>query len=149
MSRVGDELDLTLEKAASGGRMIARHEGEVFLVIGGIPGERVRARVSRSEKRVAFAETIDVLSASSDRRDPAGDPACGGCLYAHIAYPRQVELKAQVIEDAFLRIGKIPLGERVVVASGEERGYRMKARFHVRGGRPGFYREGTHDLCDP
>ena len=49
----GDDLDLRLEKPASGGRMIARHEGEVVLVGGGIPGERVIARITRTEKRVA------------------------------------------------------------------------------------------------
>ena len=144
----GEELDLLLEKPASGGRMIARHDGEVVLVAGGIPGERVRVRISRAEKRVAFADTVSVLQPSPDRQ-PAADAACGGCLYSHIAYPRQVLLKAQIIEDAFARIGKIPLSERVVVSSGPDRGYRMKARFHVRSGRAGFFREGTHDLCDP
>ncbi len=144
----GEELDLVLEKPASGGRIIARHDGEVVLVAGGIPGERVRARISRAEKRVAFADTVSVLDASVDRQ-PAADVSCGGCLYSHIAYSRQVQLKAQIIEDAFARIGKIPLSERVVVSSGPDRGYRMKARFHVRAGRVGFFREGTHDLCDP
>jgi 23S rRNA (uracil1939-C5)-methyltransferase len=144
----GAEIELLLEKPASGGRMIARHDGEVVLVAGGIPGERVVARITRAEKRVAFAETVSVLVPSEDRQ-PSDDGACGGSLYAHIAYPRQVQLKAEIIEDAFVRIGKIPLSERIPVASGPDRGYRMKARFHVREGRPGFYREGTHVLCDP
>ena len=144
----GDQVDLRLEKPASGGRMIARHEGEVVLVSGGIPGERVIARITRAEKRVAFAEVMSVTTPSDDRQD-ADDPACGGCLYAHVAYSRQLELKAQIIEDAFARIGKIPLAGRVVVSSGPDSGYRMKARFHVGAGRAGFYREGTHDLCDP
>src|SRR5687767_14612466 len=129
--------------------MIARHEGEILLVAGAIPGERVTARVTKAEKRVAFAETVDVTEASPDRRTPSADPACGGCLYAHIAYPRQVELKAQIIEDAFVRIGRIPLVERPRVQPSPERGYRMRARFHVSDGRAGFYLEGTHRLCDP
>lgn len=145
----GDLIDLTIEKPASGGRMIARHDGEVILVSGAIPGERVTARVSRAEKRVAFADAVNIAEPSPDRRDSATDPTCGGCLYAHIAYPRQVQLKAQIIEDAFVRIGRIPLSNRVDVRAAAERGYRMKARFHVREGRAGFYREGTHDLCDP
>jgi 23S rRNA (uracil1939-C5)-methyltransferase len=144
----GAELELLLEKPASGGRMIARHEGEVVLVAGGIPGERVLARVTRAEKRVAFADTIAVTLRSEDRQD-AHDAACGGCLYSHIAYPRQVRLKGEIIHDAFVRIGKIPLADEVTVSSGPDRNYRMKARFHVRAGRAGFYREGTHDLCDP
>lgn len=144
----GDEIEVLLEKPASGGRMIARHQGEVILVTGGIPGERVLARVTRAEKRVAFADVVSILSPSEDRRLPSGDPACGGCVYAHITYPRQLQLKAQIIEDAFVRIGKIPLAHRVTVDAAAERAYRMKARLHVRSGRAGFYREGTHDLCD-
>lgn len=144
----GAEIELLLEKPAAGGRMIARHEGEVVLVAGGIPGERVVARITRAEKRVAFAETLSVVTPSEDRQ-ASHDGACGGSLYSHITYPRQVQLKAEIIEDAFVRIGKIPLSAGVTVASGAQRGYRMKARFHVRDARPGFYREGTHDLCDP
>ena len=129
--------------------MIARHEGEIILVAGAIPGERVRARVTRAEKRVAFADAIEVIEASPDRRAAGGDATCGGCLYAHVAYTRQVQLKAEIIEDAFLRIGRIPLADRVRVTAGAEHRYRMRARFHVRDGRAGFYREGTHTLCDP
>ena len=129
--------------------MIARHDGEIVLVAGAIPGERVRARITKAEKRVAFADAVEVLEASPDRRDPETDPACGGCLYRHITYARQVEIKAQIIEDAFVRIGKIPLAERPPVRFADERGYRMRARFHVRDGRAGFYLEGTHRLCDP
>ncbi|HVL65945.1 MAG TPA: TRAM domain-containing protein [Vicinamibacterales bacterium] len=145
----GQEIELVVEKPASGGRMIARYEGEVLLVAGAIPGERVVARVTRAEKRVAFADTLRVLEPSADRREPGVDPACGGCLYAHIAYDRQVRLKAEVIGDAFTRIGRIPLAFPVEVQGSAERGYRMRARFHVRGRRVGFYREGTHGLCDP
>ena len=145
--RVGERIDVTVEKAASGGRMIARHDGEVVLVAGAIPGERVSVRVTRAEKRVAFAETTEVLDASPDRR-PAADPGCGGCLYAHIDYARQLQLKGEIVRDAFSRIGRIPLQQDVEVAASPETGYRMRARFHVRSGRVGFYREGTHDLCD-
>jgi 23S rRNA (uracil1939-C5)-methyltransferase len=145
----GQLLDLVIERPAAGGRMIARHEGAVLLVAGGIPGERVEARVTRVEKRVAFADVVRVLEPSPDRRDPVGDPACGGCVYAEIAYPRQIELKAAIIRDAFARIGKIPLEQEIVVAPSPERGYRMRARFHVADGRIGFFREGSHQLCEP
>jgi 23S rRNA (uracil1939-C5)-methyltransferase len=143
----GQELELVVEKPAAGGRMIARHDGEVLLVAGAIPGERVRARVTRAEKRVAFASTTEVLDASAHRR-ASTDAACGGCLYAFIDYPQQLELKAQIVRDAFARIGRIVLDVPVSVSGSPERAYRMRARFHVREGRAGFYREGTHDLCD-
>jgi len=85
---------------------------------------------------------------SPDRRPPFTDLACGGSLYAHIAYPRQLAIKAQVIADAFTRIGRLPLPAPIAVAGSPEEGYRMRARLHVRGRRVGFFREGTHEVCD-
>ena len=148
MLKPGDLLPLTIEKPAAGGPMIARHEGRVVLVSGAIPGERVQARLTRVAKGVAHAVTVSVEESSPDRRATAGDPLCGGCLYSHIAYPRQLAIKSQVIADAFTRIGRIELPAPVTVAGSPEDGYRMRARLHVRGARAGFFREGTHDLCD-
>ncbi|HWF85233.1 MAG TPA: TRAM domain-containing protein [Vicinamibacterales bacterium] len=148
MLTAGDTLSLAVEKPAAGGAMIARHEGRIVLVTGAIPGERVRARIVRVAKGLAHATTVDVVERSADRRDPPGDPLCGGCLYAHIAYARQLEIKSLVIADAFARIARLPLPAPVAVAPSPEAGYRMRARIHMRGGQLGFFREGTHDICD-
>jgi 23S rRNA (uracil1939-C5)-methyltransferase len=143
-----DELSLLIEKPAAGGRMIARHDGQIVFVAGAIPGERVRVRVEQVRGGTAYAATTRVEEQSPDRRAPAGDPACGGNVFAHVAYPKQLQLKAAIVQDAFARIGKLPLEQPVPVRASPEQGYRMRARLHVRGGRVGFFREGTHDLCD-
>jgi 23S rRNA (uracil1939-C5)-methyltransferase len=145
----GTVIDLTIEKPAVGGRMVARHEGLVVLVHAAIPGERVRAVVERTGQGVAYATTIDVAEASPDRRVGIRDWACGGSVYAHVAYSRQLGLKSQVIADALARIGKLTLEAPVPVTASPEEGYRMRARFHVRGRSLGYFREGTHGLCDP
>jgi 23S rRNA (uracil1939-C5)-methyltransferase len=145
----GEELSLSIEKPVAGGRMIARHEGQVVLVAGAIPGEYVRARIERVDNRLAFGGVVAVLQASDDRRDPAADPRCGGLVYAHIRYERQLGLKAEVIADAFARLGRLPLDAAVPIAGSPQGGYRMRARFHVRGATVGFFREGTHEICDP
>lgn len=129
--------------------MIARHGGQIVLVAAAIPGELVRARVERVSKGVIYARTVEVLQPSADRRTVEGDWLCGGNVYAHVAYSRQLEIKAAVIADAFARIARLPLPDLKTVTGSEERGYRMRARLHARDGRIGFYREGTHDLCDP
>jgi 23S rRNA (uracil1939-C5)-methyltransferase len=141
-------IELAVEKPAAGGRMIARHDGQVVLVSGAVPGERVVARIERTERRLAFASVVEVKDASPDRRAGLADPSCGGCVYSHIAYPRQLALKADIVHDAFRRLGRMPLDGPIAVAPSPERGYRMRARFHVDGSRVGFYREGTHTLCD-
>jgi 23S rRNA (uracil1939-C5)-methyltransferase len=148
MPSAGDIVSLSIEKPAAGGRMIARADGLVVLVAGAIPGERVDARIDRIGKGVAYASAIRIAEPSSDRRPAEGDPQCGGCLYAHIAYARQLELKSLVVADVFARIGRVELPGAVIVAPSPEEGYRMRARLHVRGRAAGFFREGTHDLCD-
>src|SRR5438552_18744217 len=85
----GALVTLDIEKAIAGGRMLARHDGQVVFVWGAIPGERVTARVERIQKHVAYATTVDVMQPSADRRDRTGDWRCGGNVYAHIDYERQ------------------------------------------------------------
>ena len=143
----GQRVELAIEKPAAGGRMIARHEGQIVFVLGAIPGERVVARIDRVERQLAFGATVDVVEPSPDRREPLVDPLCGGCLYSHVTYPGQLRIKADVIHDAFSRLGRI-VGARVDVAPSPERGYRMRGRLHVHGSQAGFYREGTHTVCD-
>lgn len=145
---LGERIEIAVEKPAAGGRMIARYDGQVVLVQGAIPGERVAARIDRVAPRLAFASVERVLDASPDRTEPLADPLCGGCVYAHITYARQLALKGEVVADAFRRIGRLPLPGGVRIAASPPRAYRMRARLHVRGTRVGFYREGTHELCD-
>jgi tRNA/tmRNA/rRNA uracil-C5-methylase (TrmA/RlmC/RlmD family) len=143
----GATITVDVERPVAGGRMLGRHEGQVVLVSGAIPGERVAARVERVARSVAHADTVDVLVPSPDRRS-AEDWRCGGREYAHIAYERQRTLKAEVIADAFRRIGRLPLTTAPPVMPSPEAGYRMRARFHAAAGRLGFFREGSHALCD-
>ncbi|HEY7447225.1 MAG TPA: TRAM domain-containing protein, partial [Vicinamibacterales bacterium] len=144
----GAELVLVPEKVVPGGSMLARHDGRIVLVRGAIPGERIRARIERVARDVVHGAVVDVLEPHRDRRQPLVDPACGGNTFAHITYERQLTLKADIIADAFARIARVVLPRPVEVAPSPERGYRMRARFHVRGQRVGFYRESSHDLCD-
>jgi tRNA/tmRNA/rRNA uracil-C5-methylase (TrmA/RlmC/RlmD family) len=146
--QLDSEIISTIEKPVAGGRMLARHEGQIVFVAGAIPGERARIRIDRIQKQLAFGNVVAILEPSPDRRGVDVDWACGGSLYAHIAYERQRRLKSEVIADTFARIAKMPLAAEVVVRASREEGYRMRARLHARNGKLGFFREGTHDLCD-
>lgn len=147
--RPGDTLSLTIEKAAAGGRMLARHDGRVVFVAGTIPGERVQARIEQVKGDVAFGATVAIETPSPDRRAAGPDPACGGNVFAHIAYVRQLALKQDILRDAFWRIAHIPLADELATHPSPETGYRMRARLHAHGERLGFYRESSHTLCDP
>jgi 23S rRNA (uracil1939-C5)-methyltransferase len=142
-------LELRLERPVAGGRMLARHDGQVVLVAGAIAGEVVRARIARTSRHTLFADVVDVLEPSPFRRPVSGDSRCGGLSYAHITPAQQCVLKGAVIADALRRLGGIATEDpRVDGGAHEEYGYRLRARLHVRDRRAGFFLEGTHHLCD-
>jgi tRNA/tmRNA/rRNA uracil-C5-methylase (TrmA/RlmC/RlmD family) len=149
VAQPGDLLTVTIEKPVAGGRMLARHDGQVIFVLGAIPGERGRVRIDRVSGRVAFGTAVEIMETSPDRREPEStDLRCGGNVYAHVSYARQRHLKADVIRDAFARLAHIVIDQEIAVEPSVERGYRMRARLHGRDRRLGFFREGTHELCD-
>jgi len=143
----GSVLTLRVEKPVAGGQMLARHDGQVVLVANAIPGEAVRARIDRVVARTAHATVTEVLEPSPYRRESQGDPACGGQAFTHIAYPHQTILKAEIVQDAWARIARLPWPGAPPVIASPELGYRMRARLHGRDGRIGFLREGTHEVC--
>jgi 23S rRNA (uracil1939-C5)-methyltransferase len=144
----GDRLTLRIEKAVAGGRMLARHEGAIALVAAAIPGELVEAEVEKIQRGTIWAITRRVIEPSPDRVEPFCDWACGGSVYAHVRYDRQLDLKRELLIDAFLRLAHLPLDATLAVAGSPPQGYRMRARLHFRDGRLGLFREGGHDLCD-
>jgi predicted RNA-binding protein with TRAM domain len=114
MIQIGSILTLDIEKPTAGGRMLARHHGQGVLVWGAVPGERVAARVERTTKSVAFASTIDVLSASPDRRTVGADPRCGGNV---LVVQRQVFLRFSQIAVDLLHavIKRIPWCFKIII----------------------------------
>lgn len=142
----GGHVTVRIEKAVAGGRMLARADGAVVLVAGALPGEVVEARVERSQRGTLWADTVRIVE-PSPHRIGAPNP-CGGCVLAHASYPHQLALKQGIVQDAFARIARLPIDVPAIVPSPPD-GYRMRARFHVSGGRIGFYLEGTHRLCEP
>ncbi len=128
--------------------MIARHNGAVVLVAGAIPGEKVEATVEKLQRGTVWAGTRRVLEPSPDRIEPHGDWSCGGSVFAHIRYERQLALKRDIIRDGFARIGRMQTPDDLPITGSQIDGYRMRARLHRQRGRIGFFREGTHELCD-
>jgi len=103
----GERIEVTVDDLAYGGHGVARHGGLVVMVAGGVPGDRLRARVTRMRRSLAEARAEEVLDPSPLRVEPfcRHNTICGGCRHQEIAYPEQVRLKARQIEEALRRIG--------------------------------------------
>src|SRR5689334_24886264 len=103
------ELELSLDWLASAGNGVARLNGFVVFVRRGLPGDRVRARVTKVKRNHAEALAVEVLEAGPERVDApcAHYPACGGCRFQDLAYDAQVASKEEQVLDALRRIGGI------------------------------------------
>ena len=110
---VGDVFEAVIEKVAHGGHFIVRHEGAVFFVRHGIPGEKCRIVITSTGSSFNRADVVEVLEPSIDRVpapcEYAHRSGCGGCDLQHISLARQRQLKADVITEQFARIAKMEL----------------------------------------
>ena len=86
-----------VDDLAYGGHGVARHGGLVVMVAGGVPGDRLRARVTRMRRSLAEARAEEVLDPSPLRVEPfcRHNAICGGCRHQEIAYPEQLRFKAR------------------------------------------------------
>lgn len=105
--RKGDEIPLEILDAAFEGKSVARHQGIVVFVDGGVPGDWVTARVVKVKKNFAEARTLRVDKPSGLRVTPPCKhfSVCGGCKWQHVDYSAQLRFKQQHVVDAFERIG--------------------------------------------
>jgi 23S rRNA (uracil1939-C5)-methyltransferase len=107
--RKDDEVELQVDSLAYGGNGVARLNGFVVFVRSGLPGDRVRARVTKVKRGFAEAVATEVLVPSAQRVEApcAHYPACGGCRFQDLDYAVQAQAKEAQVRDALVRIGGI------------------------------------------
>ena len=106
--RPGDELCLTVDRLAYGGEAVGRHQGLVVFVSGAAPGETVRVRVRRVQRRHVEADVVSVEKASPERVTPRCAhfaQGCGGCTWQHVDYACQLRAKETAVRDSLARLG--------------------------------------------
>jgi len=104
-----EELELQIDSLAYGGNGVARLDGFVVFVRRGLPGDRVRARITKVQRRHAEAVTTEVVEPGPVRVDyPCRHyPTCGGCRFQDLAYEAQLAAKHAWVGDSLTRIAGI------------------------------------------
>jgi 23S rRNA (uracil1939-C5)-methyltransferase len=129
----GTELTLDIESLAYGGKGIARSNTYVVFVAGGLPGDRVRAVVTKSKRSYAEASLVEILEESSDRVPPrcdhGGEP-CPGAPWQQLPYEEQLRHKQGQVRDALTRLGGLDRFELEEIEPAVERWrYRNKLEY--------------------
>jgi len=135
-----------VEKIVEGGWGLIRSRGPVVLLRNVIPGEKIRYAIREEKKGIAWGEVMEIIEASPDRIPPPcpyyGE--CGGCMFQHIRYSRQLTLKREVFLETLQRIGRMDICPEKIISS-PPTGYRIRAKFKsAPDGRIGYIEKGTH-----
>src|SRR3954454_12769311 len=124
----GDELDLRVDALAFGGNGVARHEGYVVFVRGALPGDRVRAVLTKRKRAYGEARLLEVAEPGPDRIAPVADHP--GAPWQVLRYERQIEIKHGQVDEALRRIGHLDgYALEPIVPAVEQWRYRNKLEF--------------------
>ncbi len=145
--RKGEELQLRVDSLAYGGSGVARHDGFVVFVRGGVPGDEVRARVTKVKRGFAESVATGIVAPSPSRVEAPCRHfgVCGGCRFQDLAYEVQVAEKERQVRDALVRIGRFvdPPLEPIVPAASHF-GYRNKLEYSFTTNEDGLVDLGFH-----
>jgi len=132
--RRGDTLALVIDDLAFGGEGVGRVDGYVVFVPGGVPGDRVKVRLTETRARYGRG-TIEAVEVPSPDRVSAPCPyfgRCGGCRLQHVAYPAQLRFKERQVRECLTRLGGLtPIEVRPIMPAPDLYGYRNKMEFTV------------------
>jgi 23S rRNA (uracil1939-C5)-methyltransferase len=150
----GEQLELEIDSLAFGGRGVARSNGLVVFVAGALPGDRVRAEITKAKKRFAEARTVELLRPGADRIADVcihGGEPCPGAPWQGLPYEQQLAQKREQVDEALRRIGELDGFELEEIEPAlEQWRYRNKLEysFGELDGEPilGFHARGRWDL---
>ncbi len=130
--RKGQILEFDIGALAFGGAGIGKHEGLTIFVEKTMPGDRIKASLTKIKNNFCEADLVEIVKPAEDRVKPRCQyfGICGGCQLQFMPYEKQLEVKKQQVIDAFERIGKIsnpPVED--ILGSEDSYYYRNKMEF--------------------
>ena len=149
-------IELSPESLCGNGNAVAKDsDGFVFFVNGGVPGDRIKAKIIKVAKNYAVA-IIDEFIEKSEMRISGGctvGDKCGGCVFQNISYEAECLYKRKMIDDDLERIGGLSLCVSEFYPSQSTEGYRNKAIYPVSAGKDekmisGYFARNSHRICE-
>ena len=153
MLKKNDMIEVEIVDLSHEGAGVAKAEGLVFFVENALPGEFIRMRVLKVNKKIGFGKVEEFLR-TSDQRNENLDMAylrTGIADLGHLNYSAQLDFKRKQVKDSLYKIAGLSDVE-VPPTLGMEQplGYRNNAQVPVRrvNGQleTGFFRKNSHDL---
>src|SRR3989339_648946 len=122
MFKVGQKIEIKIEKIITGGDGIGRHGNIVVMVPYSVVGDKLQVSITETKKNFARAKIISIIAPSARRiipscphhfslstsNFPLSVSYCGGCNLQMTDYNNQLELKTAIVQDFFdIKVNKI------------------------------------------
>ncbi|WP_461226739.1 23S rRNA (uracil(1939)-C(5))-methyltransferase RlmD [Lacticaseibacillus suihuaensis] len=146
-----EELTVTVEDLTYEGMGVAKLDGYPLFIEGVLAGEQAVIRVTKADKKYAFARLVNLLTTSPDRVAPRGKAytQTGIAPLQHLAYQAQLTFKATQIRNLYQK-AHLDVPVLATLGMAQPFGYRNKAQIPVRDiagqATTGFYKRRTHEL---
>ena len=128
-------------------------DGIVVFVAGAVTGDSVEVKAIKVNKTYIVARLEKIIEPSAFRIPVAfcnASNSCGGCVYRHVTYEHELQMKRAYVESAFKKVGLSSVNVLPVISNGKTSGYRNKAQYPVRqskrGIEAGFYAAKSHNI---
>lgn len=153
---LNEEFVVNIEKLSNLGTGIARVDGHVVFVENVCPEDKVKIKITKSNKNFANAKVIEILTPSPHRITPfcPMHKICGSCQLQFIDYEFQLLLKKQMVEDAMKTIGHIDTPVNNPIPSPEIKAFRHKIQCPVSQTKvskkilAGYYKPQSHEIIN-
>jgi len=96
---------------SSEGKSVAKVDGMVIFIDGGVPGDIADVMITRKKNNYAEGHVTELKKSSPNRIDAKCEHFgfCGGCKWQNMTYETQLVFKQKTVEDALTRIGKLDI----------------------------------------
>jgi 23S rRNA (uracil1939-C5)-methyltransferase len=148
-------IDVVFEDLTHDGAGVAKVDGYPLFVPNGLPGEKAKVKVIKTNKGYGFGRLIELYEKSPFRVEIAGSEAhkYGGCQLEHISYEGQLKYKENQVRQVLTRIGKLEdVTIHPILGMENPWHYRNKAQVPVgeKDGKliAGFFKPRSHEIVD-
>jgi 23S rRNA (uracil1939-C5)-methyltransferase len=107
--RKNEELELSVERTAFGGKGLAHVDDYVIFIKNAVPGDIVKTRIIKRKPNYAEAQILEIIKASPMRKD-APCPYfgwCGGCNWQNLDYQDQLQIKKDHVMESLMHMSDL------------------------------------------
>ncbi|MBQ9805173.1 MAG: 23S rRNA (uracil(1939)-C(5))-methyltransferase RlmD [Clostridia bacterium] len=128
-----------------------RERGIVVFVRDAVTGDELDVRIIKVNKSYLVGKIEKIIVPSSLRCVPdCNAQGCGGCVYRHVDYAHELDLKRDYVVSAFRKAGLPDVEVETVRHTDKLTGYRNKAQYPVCNGKngieAGFFATASHRI---